>query len=93
MNNMFTFTLNTKIKLVRGICLFDQLGNTIGRVLSKSPIFKDDYDEFEYSGNYCYQIESTKETFEKLECGEIQLNLKEYSVSSSNTYWVSKEQN
>lgn len=86
MNDMFAFTLNTKSELGQENVLFDQSGNVIGKVLSKSSTFKDDYKEFEYSGNYHYEIESTKEIFEKLERGEIRLNLKEYSVSLSNIH-------
>lgn len=87
---MFVFTLNTKAKLGQENVLIDQSGNVVGRVLSKSPAFKDDYKKFEYSGNY-YEIESIKETFEKLERGEIRLNLKEYSVSLSNIHWARGE--
>lgn len=88
---MFVFSLYTKANLNQVNVLFDQSGDFIGRVLSKSPTFKDDYEEFEYSGNYHYEIDSTKEIFEKLECGESRLNLKEYSVSLSNTHWVRGE--
>ena len=88
---MFVFTINTKAKLGQENVLIDQSGNVVGRVLSKSPTFKDDYKEFEYSGNYYYEIESTRETFEKIEREEIRLNLKEYSVSLSNTHWVRGE--
>ncbi len=91
MNDMFVFTLNTKAKLSRENVLFDQSGTVVGRVLSKNPTFKDDYKEFEYSDNYHYEIESIKETFEKLKRGEILLNLKEYSVGLSNTHWVRGE--
>lgn len=88
---MFVFTLNTKAKLGQENVLIDRSGNVVGRVLSKSPTFKDDYKEFEYSGNYHYEIESIKETFKKLERREIRLNLKEYSVSLSNVHWVRGE--
>lgn len=90
-DEMFVFSLYTKANLNQVNSLFDQSGNYIGRVLSKSPTFKDDYEEFEYNGNYHYEIDSTKEIFKNLECGEIQLNLKEYSVSLSNIHWVRGE--
>ena len=83
---MFVFSLYSKSNLNQGNAPFNQTGDFIGRVLSKSPTFKDDYEEFEYCGNYHYEIESTKEIFEKLECGEIRLNLKEYSVNLSNIH-------
>lgn len=91
-NDIFVFTLHSKSKLGVQSCIFDETGNPIGRVLHKYPAFKDSYDEFEYNGDYSYDIESSKDTYKKLENNEITLfGIDDYKVSSCNTYYVHKE--
>lgn len=92
MNDIFAFTLYTKSVLRVNGCIFDTNGQLIGKIISKYPAFKDSYDEFEYNGDYSYDIESSKDTYKKLENNEITLfGIDDYKVSSCNTYYVHKE--
>ena len=85
-NTIHAFTLCTKKKMNVHDQIFDDNGNPIGRVLSKYPKLKDEYD-----GNYSYDIESSKQTFDDLESGTIKLyGIDEYSVQNCTTSWTHK---
>ena len=86
-NKIFTFSLRTKSILNAG-AVFSTNGEEVGRILSKHPNFKDDWDEMEYDGFYSYDIESSEETCKKVKNGEIILLADEYSISDCNTHWV-----
>jgi hypothetical protein len=85
-NDIFAFTLTTKCNLKLGV-VFGNQGELVGRILKMYPKFNDAYEEFEYSGNYTYDIESTADTFEKIKRKEIVLDIEEYTVSKCTTWY------
>jgi hypothetical protein len=87
-NELFAFTLCTKQRFDIHAHVFDKTGGSVGRILHKYPTFKDRYEEFEYEGSYSYDVESLKETYEKIECNEIVLNIEDYSVHRCSTYYT-----
>jgi len=90
-NHVFTFTLSTTEKFNVYDSVFTEDGNPIGHVLSKYPVFKDEYDEFEYDGQYSYVIGSIREIYDNLCNGKVKLNLGKYHVNNSSTYYIHKE--
>lgn len=74
---IFTFALHTDEDVVDG-SIFDTNGEVLGRVVHKFVS--------KLNGSITYDIETTKETFEKIESGEIKLwNIEKYYVTSSHT--------
>ena len=86
-NNKFVFTLHTKTNITSG-GVFGANGEFVGRVLSKHPKFKDEWDEMQYDGFYTYDVDSSKSDFEKIVSAEIALNLDAYSVDNCTTNWI-----
>lgn len=92
MSSLYVFTISTTKRFEIHDSVYDNVGNPIGRIFKKSPTFKDDYDEFDYNGEYTYDVESTRDTFNKLENHEISLfDTDEYSVYPSNTFWTKED--
>lgn len=86
-NSKFAFTLRTKTNITSG-SVFGTKGEFVGSVLSKSPKFKDEWNEIEYDGFYTYDVDSSKSDYEKIVSGEIELSLDDYSVDSCTTNWI-----
>jgi hypothetical protein len=83
-DDIFAFTLYTESNL-NGTTLFSDAGEPIGRILHKSNPGK-------VATSFSYDIESTKETFEKLENGSIKLyGIGTYSVSNCHTWYTRSE--
>lgn len=78
---LFAFTLTTKKDLDVHDTLCDTEGGIIGRILRKSPPYRGDC--------FTYDVESTKEIYEKLERGEIKIyGIEKYDVSSCSTAYT-----
>lgn len=76
-NYIFTFALHTDKDVVDG-SIFGVNGEVLGRVVHKFVS--------QMSGGVTYDIETTKETFDKIESGEIKLwGIEKYYVTNSNT--------
>ncbi|MEG1567889.1 MAG: hypothetical protein RR347_09415 [Anaerovoracaceae bacterium] len=89
---MFAFTLTTKSKLEEQHSLFSTDGDIIGRIIYKTPNFKDEYDEYEYKGTYSYHIESDESKYNALLDKKIIVAYADdYAVSSCNTYYIRKD--
>lgn len=74
---IFTFSLHTEKDVVDG-SIFDTNGEVLGRVIHKF---------ISQTGNgVTYDIETTKETFDKIDNGEIKLwGIEKYYVTTSHT--------
>lgn len=79
MNQIFAFSIDTETKFYdKGDIVFSDQGEIIGRVLKCSQIEIPE-DKIHYS----YDVESTKDTYEKLKNGEMKIwKLEKYSVFS-----------
>ena len=76
-NYFFTFALHTDKDVFNG-SIFDMSGEVIGRIVHKFVS--------KTSSGVTYDVESTKETFEKIESGEIKIwGAEKYYVSNSST--------
>lgn len=89
---MFAFTLTTKSVFQESSTLFSTDCDIIGRIIHKSPKFKDEYDEYKYEDTYSYHIESDESKYKDLLDKKIIIsNADDYTVSSCNTYYVRKD--
>ena len=80
-NWIFAFTLTTEKDFDVHDTLCDTEGGIIGRILRKSPSYRGDY--------FTYDVESTKEIYEKLERGEIKIyGIEKYDVSCCSTAYT-----
>lgn len=86
-DEIFAFSLRTKSNLNAG-SVFGANGEVVGQILSKRPKFKDEWNEISYDDFYTYDVESLKETYEKIKNGEIILNADDYSIDDCSTSWV-----
>lgn len=79
--DILAFTLYTETDWSDGI-IFGADGDTLGRVLHKTTPCCD-------NTMYSYDIESTKETFEKLQNGKIRLyGIEKYSIGHCSTWYT-----
>ena len=84
MDKMFVFTMHTETKFYdKGNIILSDKGETLGRVLKCSKIEIPNEKIF-----YTYDVESTKEYFQRLENGEINIwKEKEFSVFTCSTFY------
>lgn len=89
---MFVFTLTTKSALEEKCVLFSNDGDVIGRILHKSPKFKDEDDAYEYQGAYTYDVECDERKYQDLvDKKATVLGADDYIISSCNTHYVRKD--
>lgn len=86
-NSIFAFTLHTKSNIKSGV-VCDANGNVAGRIISKYPKFKDEWEEMMYDGLYTYDVETLRLNSEKIRNREIILSLDDYSVDDCSTSWI-----
>lgn len=83
-SNIFAFTLHTETELDDNSVVFSTDGNIVGKILHKRLPYK--------SNLYSYDVESTKDTFEKLKNGEVRLyGIENYSMDNCSTWYTHKE--
>lgn len=84
MDKMFVFTMHIETKFYdKGDIIFSDKGETLGRVLRCSKIEIPSEKIL-----YTYDVESTKEDFQRLENGEIDIwKVKEFSVFPCSTFY------
>ena len=88
MRTIFAFTLTTRAKYYEeGDMVFDSSGSDIGRVLRCHRVANDGANSF-----YSYDIESTVDTFKKLQANEIELyEVTEYNVHPCHMAYTSSQ--
>lgn len=87
MTTIFAFTLHTNWDYYeKGDCVFTNTGDTIGRIIRKSRVDIPGEKVF-----YTYDVESTKENFERIKSGDVILyKIKNYSVSNCSTLYYTE---